>query len=75
MEKSDRLLKIIREMMAVGAGGYTSSGDPKIRGGFDTLISFQRRGKLDYRKVPKKYKDWVKSMEKSNARFGKNTSS
>lgn len=75
MDKADQLIKIIKEMMAVGAGGYTSSGDPKTKGGFDTLMSFHRRGKLDYRKVPKKYKDWVKSMEKSNARFRKSTGS
>jgi hypothetical protein len=76
MEKTDRLIKIIKEMMAVGAGGFTGSADPSgPTAGYDPLISFQRRGKTDYRKVPKKYKDWVKSLEKSNVRSRKTSGS
>lgn len=69
MERTDRIVKIIREMMAVGASGFTGSGNPKTKGGFDPLIGFQRRGKTDYRKVPKTYKDWVKSLEGRHVRI------
>ena len=56
-------------MIAVGAGGFSGSSDPSgPTAGYDPLISFQRRGKTDYRKVPKTYKQWVKSLEKSNVR-------
>ena len=29
MEKTDRIIKYIREMMAVGAGGFTGSADAR----------------------------------------------
>jgi hypothetical protein len=67
MEKTDRIIKYIREMMAVGAGGFTGSADAEGPvAGYDPLIKFQKKGKTDYRKVPKTYKSWVKSLEKSN---------
>lgn len=71
MEKTDRIIKIIREMISVGSGGFTGSADSSGPvAGYDPLISFTKRDsrKVDYRKVPKRYKDWVKSLEKSNAR-------
>ena len=58
-------------MISVGSGGFTGSADPSGPvAGYDPLISFKKRdaGKVDYRKVPKRYKDWVKSLENSNAR-------
>lgn len=76
MEKTDRLLKIIKEMMVVGANGFASSADPSgPTAGYDPLLKFKRSGKTDFRKVPKKYKDWVKSLEKSNVRSRKTSSS
>mgnify|MGYP007029087594 CR=1 FL=1 len=76
MDKADRLIKLIREMMAVGAGGFTGSSPAEgPTAGYDPLIKFQRRGKTDYRKVPKTYKKWVKSLEKSNARSRKTSGS
>ena len=76
MEKTDRIIKLIREMMAVGAGGFTGSSSAEgPTAGYDPLIKFQRRGKTDYRKVPKTYKKWVKSLEKSNARSRKTSGS
>lgn len=70
MDKTDRLIKLIREMMAVGAGGFTGSADAAGPvAGYDPLIKFQKKGKTDYRKVPKTYKQWVKSLEKKNVRF------
>ena len=37
--KIDRIIKIVRENMTVGAGGYTSSGDPKVKAGFDVIMT------------------------------------
>lgn len=69
MDKADRLIKIIRETMAVGAGGFTgSSPEEGPTAGYDPLMKFQRRGKTDYRKVPKTYKQWVKSLDSKNVR-------
>lgn len=71
MEKTDRLLKIIREMMAVGSSGFTGSADRSGPvAGYDPLIKFQKRNasNIDYRKVPKSYKDWIKSLERSHVR-------
>jgi len=76
MDKNDRLIKLIREMIAVGAGGFTgSSAAEGPTAGYDPLMKFQRRGKTDYRKVPKTYKQWVKSLEKNNVRSRKTSGS
>lgn len=72
MEKTDRIIKYIKEMMAVGAGGFTSSASAEGPvAGYDPLIKFQKKGKTDYRKVPKTYKSWVKSLEKNNVKSRK----
>ena len=69
MDKTDRIIQLIREMIAVGAGGFTgSSAAEGPTAGYDPLIKFQRRGKTDYRKVPKTYKQWVKSLDSKNVR-------
>ena len=69
MDKTDRIIQLIREMIAVGAGGFTgSSAAEGPTAGYDPLMKFQRRGKTDYRKVPKTYKQWVKSLDKKNVR-------
>ena len=76
MDKADRLIKLIREMMAVGAGGFTGSSPAEgPTAGYDPLIKFQRRGKTDYRKVPKTYKQWVKSLDSKNVRSRKTSGS
>lgn len=65
-----RVVQVIKEMMTVGTGGFTSSGDPKTKAGFDLLVGFKNKKKkdtIDYRRVPKNYKQWVrniKNMEK-----------
>ena len=69
MDKTDRIIQLIREMIAVGAGGFTgSSAAEGPTAGYDPLMKFQRRGKTDYRKVPKTYKQWVKSLHSKNVR-------
>ena len=47
-KKIDRIIEIVRENMVVGNGGYTNSGDPKIKGGFDPVMSapIKKRKKL-----------------------------
>lgn len=69
MDKTDRVIQLIREMIAVGAGGFTgSSAAEGPTAGYDPLMKFQKRGKTDYRKVPKTYKQWVKSLDSKNVR-------
>lgn len=62
MEKIDRIIQIIREEMSVvGTGGFTGSGDPLTKAGFDPVIPGMRRrrdGKLDKR-VRRLYKKWL----------------
>jgi hypothetical protein len=74
MEKIDRVINYFKdlkeEMMGaaqvpvnkVGDGGLTSRG--KELAGYDPLMKFIRRKKVDYRKVPTNYKKWVKNLEK-----------
>jgi len=67
MNKTDRIIQIIREMMVANAagtqGGFSGSSDPQGPvAGFDPVSKFVRRGKVDYRKVPKDYKKWIKSL-------------
>lgn len=45
-----------------GFSGESPSEGPTA--GFDPLLGFRKRNKIDYRKVPKNYKSWVKSLEK-----------
>ena len=76
MDKTDRFIKLIREMMAVGAGGFTGSSPAEgPTAGYDPLIKFQRRGKTDYRRVPKTYKKWVNSLDLKNVRDSKTSGS
>lgn len=74
MEKIDRVINCFRELKEemmgagqvaanrVGDGGLTSKG--KELAGYDPLMKFVRRKKVDYRKVPSNYKKWVKNLEK-----------
>ena len=69
MDRTDRIIQLIREMIAVGACGVTGSSPAEgPTAGYDPLMKFQRRGNTDYRKVPKTYKQWVKSLDKKNVR-------
>ena len=69
MDKTDRIIQLIREMIAVSAGGFTGSSSAEgPTAGYDPLMKFQRRGKTDYRKVPKTYKQWVQSLDAKNVR-------
>ena len=55
-------------MVANAAGtGVGFSGSADVKGpvaGFDPVMKFVRRKKIDYRTVPNDYKKWVKSIEK-----------
>lgn len=74
MEKIDRVINYFRELKEemvagaqvpanrVGDGGLTSKG--KELAGYDPIMKFVRRKKVDYRKVPPNYKKWVKNLEK-----------
>lgn len=61
----DKFISLIRENMVVGSGGFT--GESPAEGptaGFDPLLKFKnkKKGNIDFRKVPKDYKSWVKSL-------------
>lgn len=61
MEKIDQIIKFIKEEMVGGNGGFTGSGDPLTKAGFDPVIPGMRRrrdGKLD-RRVKRLYKKWL----------------
>lgn len=59
--KLDRIISLIKENMIVsGAGGFTSSADPKGPvAGYDPVL------KLDLRRHPKKHRSWLKSLYKN----------
>lgn len=65
----ETLIKIIKENMAVGGGGFTGSSPAQgPTAGFDPLLGFKNKKKkntIDFRRVPKKfnYKDWIKSIK------------
>jgi hypothetical protein len=64
-KKIDRIIEIVRENMVVGNGGYTNSGDPKIKGGFDPVMSAPIKREKNYAKggqgSRKKWLDYLKS--------------
>lgn len=53
--------------MVVGGGGFTGSSPAQgPTAGFDPLMKFKNKNKknnIDFRKVPKDYKGWVKSIK------------
>lgn len=64
--KIEKIIKIIRENMVVGAGGFTGSSPAKgPTAGFDPILKFKNKKKnsIDFRRVPKNYKDWLKSTK------------
>jgi hypothetical protein len=62
MTKRDRIIELVREMIAVGNGGFTGSADPEGPvAGYDPLIKFKGKNKkVDFRKVPKIWRRWIK---------------
>lgn len=67
--KIDQLISIIRENMVVGSGGFTGSSPSEgPTAGIDPLLGkFKNKKKsnnIDFRKVPKDYKGWVRSINK-----------
>lgn len=68
MKSIDKFIKLVREQMVAnapgGSGGFSGSADPKgPTAGFDPVMKFMKRGKVDNRKVPKNYKKWVNSIK------------
>lgn len=69
MSATNKVIKLIREMMtgnpSGGGGGFGSHPTKDGVDGFDPLMGFRRRQgeKIDYRKVSKQYKTWVKKLE------------
>jgi hypothetical protein len=63
----DKVIKIIRESMSVGSGGFTGSASPEgPTAGFDPVMFFKKRkdGKVDRRKIKKTYKNWIEFNER-----------
>jgi short subunit dehydrogenase-like uncharacterized protein len=66
MKKIDKIIEIIRENMVVSGSVPTNN----ISGGniatFDPLMPFKNKKKntIDFRRVPIKYKNWIKNIKK-----------
>jgi len=56
-------------MMAVGTGGFTGSSPAEgPTAGFDPMLCYRNKKKkdtIDYRRVPKPYKAWVRTLSKT----------
>ncbi len=66
-KKLERIISIVREeMMTVGDGGYTGSGDPKTKAGFDPVqVGMMRRKSPVYAKGGKgSRKNWLDYLRK-----------
>jgi hypothetical protein len=65
--KIDKIILMIKENMIVGSGGFTGSSPAEgPTAGFDPLLKFKNKKKgknIDFRRVPKNYKSWVKSVK------------
>ena len=62
-----RSLKVLREEMSVGAGGYTGSADPKGPvAGYDPVIGKIDRRNKKQRNYPKEYVQMYRDLEKGN---------
>jgi len=71
MKPLDKIITIIKEMMVANSSGSSTpgfSGSSPAKGptaGIDPLLGYQnKKKKIDYRRVPKNYKSWVKSLQK-----------
>lgn len=64
-KKIDNIIKIIRENMVVGNGGFTGSGDPKTKAGFDPVMSAPiKRYATGGPKSRKPWLDYLKKLRK-----------
>jgi hypothetical protein len=69
MLPTNKVIQIIKEMMtgnpSGGGGGFGSTPSKSGVDGFDPLMGFRRRqsGTIDYRKVSKQYKTWVRKLD------------
>ena len=62
-----RSLKVLREEMSVGAGGYTGAADASGPvAGYDPVLSMVDRRKKRFKNYPKEYLQMVKDGEKGN---------
>ena len=66
MKKIDKILKFIRENIVTSSGMPTNNVSNGNVAKFDPLMSFRKRknGMVDTRGVSKKYKNWVKYLDK-----------
>lgn len=74
MNKIEKVIELLREMMVANApstGGAFGSESPSAgpTAGTDLPVGITtayagKRGKIDYRKVPVTYRNWVKSLKK-----------
>lgn len=65
MEKTDRIINLIREMMvanSTGSGGGFGGDSPAVgpRAGLHKFLG--KTGRIDYRRVPSSYKKWIKNL-------------
>tara|TARA_B100000524_G_scaffold255008_1_gene137999 strand:- start:72 stop:320 length:249 start_codon:yes stop_codon:yes gene_type:complete len=62
-----RSLKVLREEMSVGAGGYTGAADPKGPvAGYDPVLGKVDRRNKKQRNYPKEYVQMFRDAEKGN---------
>jgi hypothetical protein len=63
MKKIDKIIKIIRENMVVGSAIPTNNISSGNIAKFNPLLKFGNKNKkdtIDFRRVPKKYKNWLR---------------
>ena len=71
-DRLDRICQMVRTLkesptMSVGAGGYTSSADPKGPvAGFDPVINLGDRRKKKQKNYPKEYVQMYRDLQKGN---------
>ena len=62
-----RSLKVLREEMSVGAGGYTGSADPKGPvAGYDPVMNMVDRRKKKQKNYPKEYVQMYRDIQKGD---------
>ena len=71
-DRLERICQMVRTLkesptMSVGAGGYTSSADPKGPvAGFDPVINLVDRRKKKQKNYPKEYVQMYRDLQKGN---------
>ena len=62
-----RSLKVLREEMSVGAGGYTGAADPKGPvAGYDPVLGKVDRRNKKQKNYPKQYVQMYRDIQKGN---------